>query len=133
MSQSAQNTIDLKTLPAQQLSALQQRLSQELEHLSTSYQRLRAAQSRFRDCIRSIQDGIQGKSGGIWPRDIVSLWLSPKFLLSLTPPRNEYRDTSLNPTDDLTIRSGNTREALRCWFRILSHVEKQSRRRNGTS
>ncbi|KAK5044602.1 hypothetical protein LTR84_010616 [Exophiala bonariae] len=63
MSQSSGNTIDLNTLPAQQLSALQQRLSQELEHLSTSYQRLRAAQSRFRDCIRSIQDGIQGKSG----------------------------------------------------------------------
>lgn len=64
MSQSSGNTIDLNTLPAQQLSALQQRLSQELEHLSTSYQRLRAAQSRFKDCIRSIQDGIQGKSGG---------------------------------------------------------------------
>ncbi|KEF54091.1 uncharacterized protein A1O9_09886 [Exophiala aquamarina CBS 119918] len=63
MSQSPQNTVDLNTLPAQQLSALQQRLSQELEHLSTSYQRLCAAQSRFRDCIRSIQDGIQGKSG----------------------------------------------------------------------
>ncbi|KIV86786.1 prefoldin, alpha subunit [Exophiala sideris] len=55
--------VDLSTLSVQQLSALQARLSQELEHLSTSYQRLRAAQSRFRDCIRSIQDGVNGKSG----------------------------------------------------------------------
>ncbi|KAL6244117.1 subunit of tubulin prefoldin [Rhinocladiella similis] len=56
--------VDVSTLSVQQLSALQARLSQELEHLSSSYQRLRAAQSRFRDCIRSIKDGIQGKSGG---------------------------------------------------------------------
>ncbi|KAI1615111.1 prefoldin, alpha subunit [Exophiala viscosa] len=55
--------VDLSTLSVQQLSALQARLSQELEHLSSSYQRLRAAQSRFRDCIRSIQDGVKGKSG----------------------------------------------------------------------
>jgi len=63
MSQSAQGGVDISTLSVQQLSALQARLSQELEHLSTSYARLRAAQSRFRDCIRSIQDGVQGKSG----------------------------------------------------------------------
>ncbi|KIW33933.1 uncharacterized protein PV07_00747 [Cladophialophora immunda] len=63
MSQAAQTPVDITTLSVQQLSALQARLSQELEHLSTSYQRLRAAQSRFRDCIRSIQDGVQGRSG----------------------------------------------------------------------
>jgi len=55
--------VDVSTLSAQQLSALQARLSQELEHLSSSYQRLRAAQSRFKDCIKSIQDGVKGKSG----------------------------------------------------------------------
>ncbi|RVX74240.1 hypothetical protein B0A52_02072 [Exophiala mesophila] len=60
---SPQNGIDINSLPTQQLVALQQRLSQELEHLTSSFQRLRSAQSRFRDCIRSIQDGIQGKSG----------------------------------------------------------------------
>ncbi|RMZ84762.1 hypothetical protein DV737_g1033, partial [Chaetothyriales sp. CBS 132003] len=32
-----------------------QQLSSDLEHLSTSYQRLRAAQARFRDCIVAIQ------------------------------------------------------------------------------
>ncbi|ETI21096.1 hypothetical protein G647_07440 [Cladophialophora carrionii CBS 160.54] len=56
--------VDISTLSVQQISALQARLSQELEHLSTSYQRLRAAQARFRDCIKSIQDGVEGKSGG---------------------------------------------------------------------
>ncbi|EXJ55536.1 prefoldin, alpha subunit [Cladophialophora yegresii CBS 114405] len=68
MSQSAQGGggggVDISTLSVQQLSALQARLSQELEHLSTSYQRLRAAQARFRDCIKSIRDGVEGKSGG---------------------------------------------------------------------
>ncbi|OAP57380.1 hypothetical protein AYL99_08118 [Fonsecaea erecta] len=62
MSQAAQTPVDITTLSVQQLSALQARLSQELEHLSTSYQRLRAAQARFRDCITSIKDGVQGRS-----------------------------------------------------------------------
>ncbi|EHY59316.1 subunit of tubulin prefoldin [Exophiala dermatitidis] len=62
-SQPPQNAVDITTLSVQQLSALQARLSQELEHLTTSYQRLRAAQARFKDCIRSIQQGVQGKSG----------------------------------------------------------------------
>ena len=53
--------IDLTTLSTQQLSQLQSRLSQELEHLTQSYARLRQAQGRFRDCIRAIQEGVQGK------------------------------------------------------------------------
>jgi len=61
--QPPQGGVDISTLTVQQLSALQARLSQELEHLSTSYQRLRAAQARFKDCIKSIQDGVQGRSG----------------------------------------------------------------------
>ncbi|RMZ86703.1 hypothetical protein DV736_g6074, partial [Chaetothyriales sp. CBS 134916] len=32
-----------------------QQLSSDLEHLSTSYQRLRAAQARFRDCIAAVR------------------------------------------------------------------------------
>jgi prefoldin alpha subunit len=61
-SSNAGNAVDITTLPVPQLSSLQQRLSSELEHLSTSYQRLRAAQTRFKDCIRSIQSGVQSKS-----------------------------------------------------------------------
>lgn len=63
-SQGQQQGLDITTLPVQQLSQLQQRLSQELEHLSNSHARLRAAQARFRDCIRSIQDGVEGKKEG---------------------------------------------------------------------
>lgn len=57
-----QQGLDISTLPVQQLSQLQQRLSSELEHLSNSHARLRAAQTRFKDCIRSIRDGVEGKS-----------------------------------------------------------------------
>lgn len=64
MAQPAGQQIDLTTLSTQQLSQLQSRLSQELEHLTQSYARLRQAQGRFRDCIRSIQEGVQGKSDG---------------------------------------------------------------------
>jgi prefoldin alpha subunit len=56
--------IDLHTLSTQQLSQLQSRLSQELDHLTQSYARLRQAQGRFRDCIRAIQEGVQGKGVG---------------------------------------------------------------------
>lgn len=146
MSQSSPNTLDLTTLPAQQLSALQQRLSQELEHLSTSYQRLRAAQSRFRDCIRSIQDGIQGKSGGmlsLFSRLFQSL--SPKehkvpFILSgkaldLVSSktnrlffRDDFRNTPPHPTDDLALRPRNARRAFSFSLSLL-----RDKRRNSNS
>lgn len=60
-SQAQSQGLDISTLPVQQLSQLQSRLSQELEHLSNSHARLRAAQARFKDCIRSIKDGVQDK------------------------------------------------------------------------
>lgn len=63
---SQQQSIPLSSLPLQQLSQLQSRLSTELEHLSSSYQRLRAAQSRFKDCIRSIVDGVESKTPGTY-------------------------------------------------------------------
>ncbi|EEQ85004.1 hypothetical protein RJZ56_007196 [Blastomyces dermatitidis] len=56
-------TIDLATLSAPQLRSLQSRLSSELEHLTSSHTKLRNAQLKFRDCIRSINDGVAGPSG----------------------------------------------------------------------
>jgi len=50
--------VDVATLAVPQLRALQSRLSAELEHLTTSHTKLRAAQAKFRDCIRSINDGL---------------------------------------------------------------------------
>ncbi|PGH00153.1 prefoldin, alpha subunit [Blastomyces parvus] len=56
-------TVDLATLSAPQLRTLQSRLSSELEHLTSSHTKLRNAQLKFRDCIRSINDGVAGPSG----------------------------------------------------------------------
>jgi prefoldin alpha subunit len=57
--------VDITTLSVPQLRALQSRISAELEHLATSHAKLRAAQTRFRDCIRSINDGVaKNKAGG---------------------------------------------------------------------
>ncbi|CAG8109266.1 unnamed protein product [Penicillium olsonii] len=46
--------------PRARLRALQTRLTSELEHLTTSHTKLRAAQAKFRDCVRSITDGVTG-------------------------------------------------------------------------
>jgi prefoldin alpha subunit len=61
------DTVDVATLSVPQLRNLQTRLSSELEHLTNSHAKLRAAQSKFRDCVRSINDGVVGRkdrSGG---------------------------------------------------------------------
>ncbi|KKY23863.1 putative prefoldin subunit [Phaeomoniella chlamydospora] len=52
------NAVDITSIPAPQLSQLQQRLSSELEHLTTSHTKLRSAQIRFRECIKSIETGV---------------------------------------------------------------------------
>ncbi|OJI97465.1 hypothetical protein ASPVEDRAFT_36878 [Aspergillus versicolor CBS 583.65] len=54
--------VNINSLSSQQLRALQTRLSTELEHLTSSHAKLRAAQSRFRDCVRSINDGVIGSA-----------------------------------------------------------------------
>ncbi|KAL4924378.1 prefoldin subunit 5 [Aspergillus undulatus] len=56
------NAVNIASLSAPQLRALQTRLSTELEHLTSSHAKLRAAQSRFRDCVRSINDGVVGNA-----------------------------------------------------------------------
>ncbi|KAL4976819.1 Prefoldin [Aspergillus desertorum] len=54
--------VNISSLSTPQLRALQTRLSTELEHLTSSHTKLRAAQSRFRDCVRSINDGVIGST-----------------------------------------------------------------------
>ncbi|WEW55850.1 subunit of tubulin prefoldin [Emydomyces testavorans] len=56
--------VDITTLSVPQLRALQTRLSSELEHLTTSHAKLRTAQSKFRECIRSINDGLAANAAG---------------------------------------------------------------------
>ncbi|KAL3431399.1 Prefoldin [Aspergillus tetrazonus] len=54
--------VNISSLSTPQLRALQTRLSTELEHLTSSHAKLRAAQSRFRDCVRSINEGVIGSA-----------------------------------------------------------------------
>ncbi|KAL2132577.1 hypothetical protein VTI74DRAFT_3632 [Chaetomium olivicolor] len=49
--------VDLSTLSAQQLSAVKKQLDGEVEHLSTSYAQLAAAQSKFKECLRVVKEG----------------------------------------------------------------------------
>ncbi|KAJ5152085.1 hypothetical protein N7492_010380 [Penicillium capsulatum] len=53
-------TVNLASLSVPQLRSLQTRLTSELEHLTSSHAKLRAAQAKFRDCVRSINDGVIG-------------------------------------------------------------------------
>lgn len=55
-----QSIVDLATLSLPQLRSLQSRLTSELEHLTSSHAKLRAAQAKFRECVRSINDGVTG-------------------------------------------------------------------------
>ncbi|TGO82837.1 hypothetical protein BPOR_0747g00010 [Botrytis porri] len=50
--------IDLTSLTTAQLSQVKKQLDDELEHLTSSFQQLRAAQSKFRECLRSISTGV---------------------------------------------------------------------------
>ncbi|PTU22568.1 hypothetical protein P175DRAFT_0491023 [Aspergillus ochraceoroseus IBT 24754] len=65
--------VNINSLSVPQLRALQTRLSSELEHLTSSHAKLRAAQSRFRDCVRSINEGVVGseKKGTAGKEDIL--------------------------------------------------------------
>ncbi|CAO2650382.1 Nn.00g016740.m01.CDS01 [Neocucurbitaria sp. VM-36] len=50
--------IEITSLPVPQLQELKTQLDAELTHLSTSFQSLRTAQSKFRDCLTSISVGL---------------------------------------------------------------------------
>ncbi|KAI2601798.1 Prefoldin alpha subunit [Hypoxylon sp. NC1633] len=55
-SSSNNETINLDTLSPQQLSQVKKQLDEELEHLTSSFAQLHAAQSKFRECLRCIHD-----------------------------------------------------------------------------
>ncbi|KAI9804267.1 MAG: subunit of tubulin prefoldin [Piccolia ochrophora] len=56
--------IDLTTLTNPQLTTLKSRLDAELEHLTTSFQKLRAAQAKFRECVRAVGSVGASRVGG---------------------------------------------------------------------
>ncbi|KAK9478339.1 Prefoldin [Lipomyces japonicus] len=57
-------TVDLTTLSAQQLSDVKSQLEQELEHLSQSFQKLRAAQQKFKECIVTVEKTLKPENKG---------------------------------------------------------------------
>ncbi|KAI9782537.1 MAG: subunit of tubulin prefoldin [Candelina submexicana] len=52
------HSVDIASLSAPQLSQVKKQLDEELEHLTNSFRKLRAAQSRFQECLKSIGKGI---------------------------------------------------------------------------
>ncbi|TVY45249.1 putative prefoldin subunit [Lachnellula occidentalis] len=56
--------IDITSLSMQQLSQIKKQFEDELTHLSNSFTQLRAAQVKFRECLRSIELGVSGKVEG---------------------------------------------------------------------
>ncbi|EPS32261.1 hypothetical protein POX_d05575 [Penicillium oxalicum] len=54
--------VNLASLSVPQLRSVQTRLTSELEHLTSSHTKLRAAQAKFRDCVNSINDGVTGSA-----------------------------------------------------------------------
>ncbi|KAJ8119520.1 hypothetical protein ONZ43_g3543 [Nemania bipapillata] len=57
MASEAGEAVNLDTLSVQQLTQVKNQLDQELEHLTSSFTQLQAAQAKFRDCLRCVQGG----------------------------------------------------------------------------
>ncbi|KAI5369267.1 Putative prefoldin alpha [Septoria linicola] len=56
--------IDLGQLSTKQLSQVKKQLDDEVQHLTSSYQNLRTAQQKFRDCIVSVKNGVASSTEG---------------------------------------------------------------------
>ncbi|ORY56683.1 prefoldin subunit [Pseudomassariella vexata] len=56
-SQGGGESVNLDSLSSQQLSQVKKQLDEELEHLTSSFTQLHAAQSKFRECLRCVQGG----------------------------------------------------------------------------
>lgn len=57
--------MSLDSLNAQQLTAVKKQLDEEVEHLTTSFAQLQAAQIKFKDCLRCVT--TQGATKGEFP------------------------------------------------------------------
>lgn len=53
--------VNLDSLAPQQLSAVKKQLDEEVEHLSSSFSQLIAAQNKFKECLRCVQGQPLGK------------------------------------------------------------------------
>jgi hypothetical protein len=56
--------VDLASLSIEQLSQVRKQLDDDLEHLTSSFTQLRAAQAKFRECLKSIVSGVTPRVEG---------------------------------------------------------------------
>ncbi|KAG5926491.1 hypothetical protein E4U42_003265 [Claviceps africana] len=56
-------SINLDTLEPQQLAQVKKQLDEELEHLTSSYAQLHAAQNKFRECQRCVESRMASTDG----------------------------------------------------------------------
>ncbi|CAL8583800.1 subunit of tubulin prefoldin [Xanthoria parietina] len=94
--------INLSTLPIPQLTAIKNQLTQELQHLTTSFTQLRTAQAKFRDCIKSVRDGIEKKGANKAQEGGASS--SKPILVPLTP--SLYVPGTLASTETVLVDIG---------------------------
>ena len=85
------NLVDLASLPIAQLNQVKTQLTQELQHLTSSFQSLKAAQAKFRDCINSARDGLKNEGSLLCTYTVnevmsnLSRLLGNPILVPLTP------------------------------------------------
>ncbi|KAH7223401.1 hypothetical protein BKA60DRAFT_594607 [Fusarium oxysporum] len=59
----ADMVVNLDTLEPQQLAQVKKQLDEELEHLTTSFAQLHAAQNKFKDCLRCVKSRAAAPEG----------------------------------------------------------------------
>ncbi|KAF4414717.1 Prolyl-tRNA synthetase [Fusarium acutatum] len=57
------NLVNLDTLEPQQLAQVKKQLDEELEHLTTSFAQLHAAQNKFKDCLQCVKSRAAAPEG----------------------------------------------------------------------
>lgn len=68
-------TVSLDSLSTQQLTAVKKQLDDEVEHLTTSFAQLQAAQIKFKDCLRCVK--TQGATKGMEGKNKLALNTQP--------------------------------------------------------
>ncbi|MCJ1449652.1 MAG: subunit of tubulin prefoldin [Stictis urceolatum] len=64
MSSPHAQAVDLSSLSTQQLSSIKKQLDEELEHITTSFTRLRVAQAKFRECHETVNTKVSHNTAG---------------------------------------------------------------------
>lgn len=61
------DVVNLDALSVQQLSQVKKQFDEEVQHLTNSYQNLRVAQQKFKDCVVSVKEGVADSVQGRTP------------------------------------------------------------------